>query len=153
MDGHGGASVYAISLGGRNLKGLIEAVTFGGRRVAVVQALIPEVEKGDKRILLLEGEPIGAILRVPTGGDVRSNIHVGGRVVATELDAREVEICAALGPRLREDGLFFVGIDVIGPYLTEVNVTSPTGIQQASRLGGQDLETKVVEALEARIPS
>jgi glutathione synthase len=151
VDGHGGASVYAIGLGERNLKGLIEAVTRGGRRVAIVQALIPEVKEGDKRILLLEGVPIGAILRVPTGGDVRSNIHVGGRVVATELSAREQEICGIIGPRLRDDGLFFVGIDVIGPYLTEVNVTSPTGIQQASRLSGEDLQTKVVVALEARV--
>jgi glutathione synthase len=151
VDGHGGASVYAIDLGGRNFRGLVEAVTHGGQRVAIVQELIGEVKEGDKRILLLEGEPIGAILRVPTGGDVRSNIHVGGKVVATELNDREKEICEAMGPRLRDDGLFFVGIDVIGPYLTEVNVTSPTGIQQASRLSGQDLETKVVEALEARI--
>jgi len=151
VDGHGGASVYAISLEDRNLNALIEAVTHGGSRVAIVQALIPEVKEGDKRILLLEGEPIGAILRVPTGGDVRSNIHVGGQVVATELNAHEREICKAMGPRLREDGLFFVGIDVIGPYLTEVNVTSPTGIRQASRLSGQDLEAQVVEALEQKI--
>lgn len=150
VDGHGGASVYAIGLGDKNLRGLIEAVTHGGSRVAVVQQLIPEVATGDKRIILLEGEPIGAILRVPQSGDVRSNIHVGGTVVAAELDDRDREICAAMGPRLRQDGLFFVGIDVIGRYLTEVNVTSPTGIQQASRLGGEDLEAKVMVALEAK---
>ncbi len=151
VDGHGGASVYAIGLGDKNLRGLIEAVTHGGGRVAVVQQLIPEVSEGDKRILLLEGEPIGAILRVPQAGDVRSNIHVGGTVVKADLDDRDREICAAMGPRLREDGLFFVGIDVIGRYLTEVNVTSPTGIQQASRLGGEDLEAKVITALEAKV--
>jgi glutathione synthase len=151
VDGHGGADVYAIGLADRNLKGLIASVTHGGSRVAVVQALVPEISEGDKRILLLDGEPIGAILRVPTGGDIRSNIHVGGKVVGTELNARELEICAAMGPRLRADGLFFVGIDVIGPYLTEVNVTSPTGIQQASRLAGEDLEAKVIVALEQKV--
>ena len=114
----------------------------------MVQRYLPEVKQGDKRILLLNGEFLGVILRVPQGGDLRSNIHVGGRVAATELDEADQRIVATVGPRLRQDGLVFVGLDVIGGYLTEVNVTSPTGIQQASRLSGQNLEAKVIEWLK-----
>ena len=116
----------------------------------MAQAFLPEVTAGDKRILLLDGDPLGAILRVPQGGDLRSNIHVGGRVDAAELDDADRRIIAAVAPRLRRDGLYFVGLDVIGGKLTEVNVTSPTGIQQASRLGGENLEAKVLDWLEAK---
>jgi glutathione synthase len=151
IDGHGGASVFALHMGDGNLNGLIETVTGNGTRNAIVQQYVPDVVKGDKRILLLEGEPLGGILRVPQTDDVRSNIHVGGSVVPTELTPRDREICAAVGPRLRADGLFFVGIDVIGGYLTEVNVTSPTGIQQMSRLNGENLSGRVIDALEARV--
>jgi len=150
VDGHGGAGVFALRTGDGNLNALIEASTSGGARVAIVQQLIAEVTQGDKRILLVDGEPIGAILRVPQSGDLRSNIHVGGTVVRAELSERDLEICRLVGPKLRAEGLFFVGIDVIGPFLTEVNVTSPTGIQQMSRLSGEDLEAGVIEALEAK---
>lgn len=148
LDGHGGEGVFALTLGDPNINGLIESVTHLGKRLAMVQAFIPEVVDGDKRILLIDGEVIGAILRVPQGGDVRSNIHVGGRVVATEITDADRRIIEAVTPRLREDGLFFVGLDVIGGYLTEVNVTSPTGIQQMSRLSGGNCEAKVIDWLE-----
>jgi glutathione synthase len=151
VDGHGGEGVFVLRTGDGNFNGLIEAVTRNGRRVAIVQELLPEVTEGDKRILLVDGEPIGAILRVPQGGDIRSNIHVGGRVVATELTERDREICAAMAPRLRADGLWLTGIDVIGGKLTEVNVTSPTGIQQMSRLSGENKEAKVLDWLEKTV--
>ena len=148
LDGHGGEGVFALTLGDPNINGLIEAVTKRGARLAMVQSFIPEVVEGDKRILLLDGEVIGAILRVPQGGDVRSNIHVGGQVVATEVTYADRRVIDAVVPRLRRDGLHFVGLDVIGGYLTEVNVTSPTGIQQMSRLSGENCEAKVLDWLE-----
>ncbi|HJL17863.1 MAG TPA: glutathione synthase [Sandaracinaceae bacterium LLY-WYZ-13_1] len=150
LSGAGGEGVFLLDRGDPNLNAIIETVTRGGRQLAMAQRYLPEVEEGDKRILLLDGEPLGAILRVPQGGDLRSNIHVGGRVDAAELDADDRRIVSAVGPRLKQDGLFFVGLDVIGGRLTEVNVTSPTGIQQASRLGGENLEAKVVAWLEER---
>ena len=151
LSGAGGEGVFAITKDDSNLNAIIETVTRGGRRLAMAQRFLPEVKTGDKRILLLDGELLGAIMRVPQGGDLRSNIHVGGRVEAAEIDARDRAIIEGVGPRLRADGLFFVGLDVIGGKLTEVNVTSPTGIQQASRLSGQNLEAKVVDWLEARV--
>src|SRR5690606_34844433 len=129
--------VFALVAGDHNLNGLIEAVTVDESRIAMVQELLPEVTQGDKRILLLDGEPLGAILRVPQG-DLRSNIHVGGQVVQSHLSEADRRIVEAMAPKLRQDGLWFVGIDVIGGKLTEVNVTSPTGIQQMSRLDGVD---------------
>lgn len=149
VEGHGGGGVFALLSGDNNLNGLIEAVTQNGTRVAMVQELIPEVTEGDKRILLLDGEPLGAILRVPQG-DWRSNIHVGGKVVRSDLSDADRRIVAAMAPRLREDGLWFVGLDVIGGKLTEVNVTSPTGIQQMTRLDGVDYPARVVDWLEGR---
>jgi glutathione synthase len=116
----------------------------------MVQRYLPEVVKGDKRVLLLDGEPLGAILRVPQGGDLRSNIHAGGRVVAAEIDDDDRRIIAAVAPKLRADGLIFVGLDVIGGQLTEVNVTSPTGIQQMARLMGENVPGRVIDWLEAR---
>ncbi len=150
IDGHGGEGVFQLFLSDPNVNGLIEAVTQQGRSLAMVQEYIPEVREGDKRILLMDGDPLGAILRVPQGGDVRSNIHVGGSVVATEINDADQRIIDEVAPRLREDGLYFVGLDIIGGKLTEVNVTSPTGIQQMSRLGGQNCEAKVIDWLEAR---
>ncbi|HBQ17314.1 MAG TPA: glutathione synthase [Myxococcales bacterium] len=150
LSGAGGEGIFALNEGDPNLNACIETVTRGGRRLAMAQAFLPEVTAGDKRILLLDGDPLGAILRVPQGGDLRSNIHVGGRVDAAELDDADRRIIAAVAPRLRRDGLYFVGLDVIGGKLTEVNVTSPTGIQQASRLGGENLEAKVLDWLEAK---
>ncbi|MCB9595558.1 MAG: glutathione synthase [Sandaracinaceae bacterium] len=153
LDGKGGEGIFAIANDDPNVNAILETVTREGRRLAMVQRYLPEVKQGDKRILLLNGEFLGVILRVPQGGDLRSNIHVGGRVAATELDEADQRIVATVGPRLRQDGLVFVGLDVIGGYLTEVNVTSPTGIQQASRLSGQNLEAKVIEWLETSLSS
>jgi glutathione synthase len=114
----------------------------------MVQEYLPAVRVGDKRILLLDGEPLGAILRVPRNDDLRSNIHVGGSVVPAELTPRELDMVRAIAPRLRADGLIFVGLDVIGEKLTEVNVTSPTGIQQLARFSGSKPEEKVIAWLE-----
>jgi len=150
LSGKGGESIFALSEGDPNVNAIIETVTQEGRKVAMVQEFLPAVSEGDKRILLLDGDYLGAILRVPRGGDLRSNIHVGGRVDAAELTDADRAIIAAVAPRLRQDGLFFVGLDVIGGKLTEVNVTSPTGIQQASRLMGEDLEGEVVQWLEQK---
>jgi glutathione synthase len=150
LHGAGGEGVFALDPKDPNLNAIIETVTRGGRQLAMAQRFLPAVSKGDKRILLLDGEPLGAILRVPQGGDLRSNIHVGGRVEAAELDEDDRRIVEVLAPRLRADGLHFVGLDVIGGNLTEVNVTSPTGIQQMSRLMGQNLEARVIDWLEAR---
>ena len=150
IDGHGGEGVFAIRLDDKNINGLIELVTRGGKRLAMVQAFIKEVTEGDKRILLVNGEPLGAILRVPQGDDVRSNIHVGGSVIAATLSDADRHIVATVAPKLREDGLLFVGLDVIGGKLTEVNVTSPTGIQQMMRLDNQNYAAPVIDALEAQ---
>lgn len=151
VDGHGGGGVFALSDGDPNKSSLIETVTRRGSRVAMIQRYLPEVVDGDKRILLLDGEPLGAITRLPQGGDLRSNIHVGGKVVATDIDADDRRIIATIAPRLRHDGLWFVGIDVIGGKLTEINVTSPTGIQQMSRLTGEALEARAIAWLEERV--
>jgi glutathione synthase len=148
LGGAGGEGVMTLTDGDLNLNAIIEATTHGGRRVAMAQEFLPAVHEGDKRILVLEGEPLGAILRVPQRGDVRSNIHVGGSVVKTEISAAERAIVAALAPKLTEDGLFFVGIDVIGGKLTEINVTSPTGIQQMSRLDGVNYSERVIAWVE-----
>jgi glutathione synthase len=146
LSGAGGESVFLMEEGGLNTNAII--VTRDGRRVAMAQAFLPEVVQGDKRILLLDGEPLGGILRVPQRGDVRSNIHVGGTVQPTELDERDLEIARVVGARCKTDGLYFVGLDVIGGKLTEVNVTSPTGIQQMERLSGLDLSARVIGWLE-----
>ena len=116
----------------------------------MVQEFLPAVREGDKRILLLDGEPLGAILRVPQRDDVRSNIHVGGSVVKAEITPAERRMIDTLAPRLRQDGLYFVGLDVIGGKLTEINVTSPTGIQQMSRLDGENYCARVIEWVEQR---
>jgi glutathione synthase len=152
LSGAGGESVFLMQEGDLNVNAIIETVTQNGSRVAMAQEFLPEVTEGDKRILLLDGEPLGAILRVPQRGDVRSNIHVGGRVERAELDDRDRAIISLVGPRCRVDGLYFVGLDVIGGKLTEVNVTSPTGIQQMSRLAGQNFSTHVLQWLERRAP-
>src|SRR5262245_30998993 len=132
----GGTGVFHVRAQDRNTNVILEVTSDEGRRLVMAQRYIPEVREGDKRILLLDGEPLGAVLRVPRDDETRANLHVGGRAVHTELSARDREICAAVGARLRADGLFFVGIDVIGGWLTEVNVTSPTGIQEIDRLDG-----------------
>ena len=148
--GNGGAGVFHLLPEDDNLNALLELFTQLYREPIIVQRYLPEVREGDKRIILVEGEPLGAVLRVPPKGEARANLHVGGRAVKSRLTAREREICAAIGPVLREQGLLFVGIDVIGDYLTEINVTSPTGIQEINRLDGVRLERQVCDAIEAR---
>lgn len=148
VDGHGGFGVFFIEPGDRNAGSILETLTGQGQRWIVAQPYLPAARDGDKRIILIDGQPVGAILRVPRNDDHRGNIHVGGRVEATELTDRDREICAAVGTKVREDGLWFVGIDVIGEYLTEVNVTSPTGIREVRELGGPDLGEAFVRWVE-----
>jgi glutathione synthase len=148
--GNGGAGVFRIQPDDENLNALLEMFTVLYREPVIVQRYLPEVRGGDKRIILIDGEPAGAVLRVPAKGEARANLHVGGQAVKTELTPREREICAAIGPTLREQGLIFVGIDVIGDYLTEINVTSPTGIQEINRLDGARLEAGIWDAIERR---
>jgi glutathione synthase len=148
LSGAGGDGVFMLNAADLNTNAIIEAVTHVGHRLAMIQGYVPAVVQGDKRILLLDGEPLGAILRVPKKDDLRSNIHVGGTVEACDLDDDDRRIVSALAPRLRADGLIFVGLDVIGGKLTEVNVTSPTGIQQMSRLMKQNLSARVIDWIE-----
>lgn len=148
--GNGGAGVFHITPGDENLNSLLEMFTQLYREPVIVQAYLPEVRQGDKRIILVDGRPVGAVNRVPASGEARSNLHVGGKAVKTELTAREREICEAIGPTLRERGLIFVGIDVIGDYLTEINVTSPTGIQEIDRFNGVCVEADIWDAIEAK---
>ena len=149
--GNGGAGVFRIAAGDENLASLIEMFETAFREPFVVQRYLPEVRQGDKRIILVDGEAAGAINRVPAAGEARSNMHVGGRAEATEITVRDREICDAIGPTLRERGLLFVGIDVIGRYLTEINVTSPTGIREVKRFGGADIAALIWDALERRL--
>ena len=149
--GNGGAGVFHVTPEDENLAALLEMFTNLYREPIVVQRYIPKVRVGDKRIILIEGEAAGAILRVPKAGEARSNLHVGGTAQATTLDHREREICAAIGPRLREMGLVFAGIDVIGGFLTEINVTSPTGLQEVNRFDGVKLEARIWDAIDKRL--
>jgi glutathione synthase len=149
--GNGGAGVFRVREGDENLGAMLEMFTAFYREPVIVQRYVPEVRKGDKRILLVDGEFAGAVNRVPAEGEARSNMHVGGRPEATELTAREKTICAAIGPELKSRGLIFAGIDVIGDYLTEINVTSPTGILEVKRFGGPDAAVLVWDAIERRL--
>jgi glutathione synthase len=151
LDGCGGSGVFYLNSEDRNTNSILEAATDNGRRLVMAQRYLPEIRQGDKRIIVLDGEPLGAVLRVPLESETRGNIHVGGQVVKTDVTTRDREICAALAPSLRADGLYFVGLDVIGNYLTEVNVTSPTGVQEINRLNGVRLESQVVDFVEQRI--
>jgi glutathione synthase len=152
LDGAGGLGVMQLRLDDKNARTIVDTLTHEGRRLVLAQEFLPEVEKGDKRVLLLDGELLGAILRVPRADELRSNIHVGGSVVPTELTPRERAMVAEIGPRLREDGLVFVGLDVIGERLTEVNVTSPTGIQELSRFNARRESDRVIQWVEERAP-
>lgn len=152
LDGFGGAAVFLVQKGDPNINAILEVSTLNGQRWVMAQRYLPEGKKGDKRILLLDGEPLGAFLRVPAGGDIRSNLAVGGTATATTLSERDLEIIKRVGPRLRQDGLYFVGLDVIGDYLSEVNVTSPTGIQAIDRLDNVRIEATVVDWLEKNAP-
>jgi glutathione synthase len=151
LDASGGFGVFHVRSGDPNTGAILEQSTNLGRRWTMAQKYLPEVRKGDKRILLVEGEPLCAVLRVPAADDLRGNLHVGARPMATTLDDRDIAIVRKVGPRLRERGHFFVGLDVIGGWLTEVNVTSPTGILEANALYGDAYEVKVVERLEQKI--
>jgi glutathione synthase len=148
--GNGGASVFRIRPDDTNLGSLVELFQTVFREPFMVQQYRPEVRKGDKRIILVDGEVAGAINRVPSEGETRSNLHVGGTARPTELTDREHEICARLGPELKKRGLLFTGIDVIGDYLTEINVTSPTGIRQVKDFGGNDIAAMIWNAIENR---
>lgn len=148
--GNGGAAVFHIPPGDTNLNSLVELFQTTFREPMMVQAYIPEVRQGDKRIILVDGEIAGAVNRRPAADETRSNLHVGGTAEATELTPREREICRRLGPELKARGLIFVGIDVIGPYLTEVNVTSPTGIREIRRFGGKDIAALIWDAVQRR---
>jgi glutathione synthase len=148
--GNGGAGVFRLAEGDQNLGALLEIFAAAYREPYVIQQYLPAVRRGDKRIILVEGEPAGAINRVPAEDETRSNIHVGGRPEPSELTAREREICARIGPALRERGFVLVGIDVIGDWLTEINVTSPTGVREVRRFGGADIAALTWDAIEAR---
>src|ERR1700744_5556861 len=148
--GNGGAGVFRVKDGDENLGSMLEMFTAFYREPIIIQRYVPEVRKGDKRIILVDGEFAGAINRVPAAGESRSNMHVGGKPEATALTRREQDICAALGPELKARGLIFTGIDVIGDYLTEINVTSPTGIQEVKRFGGADIAALIWDAIEKR---
>jgi len=147
--GNGGAGVFLLKEGDKNFNALLEMFFAASREPVMVQAYLPEVTKGDKRIILIDGKAVGAINRVPSADEARSNMHVGGQAMATELSARDQEICEIIGPRLKERGLLFVGIDVIGDYLTEINVTSPTGIREFERFTGVSLAAKTWDAIES----
>ena len=147
--GNGGAGVFRLDENDRNLASLHEMFTAINREPLIVQKFIPAVSKGDKRVILVNGQPVGAINRVPQAGETRSNMHAGGRPEKVGLTPRDLEICAAIGPTLRDHGQIFVGIDIIGDYLTEINVTSPTGIQELERFDGINAAAKIWEAIEA----
>jgi glutathione synthase len=145
LGGKAGEGILFLDPGDRNFNSLVEISTLQGKLPVMVQTYLPEAKAGDKRIILLNGEPIGTVNRIPTGNEFRGNMAVGGRVASAPITEREREICAQLAPTLQRDGLVFVGIDVIGGYLTEVNVTSPTGIREVDRLDGTRLGEQVIQ--------
>lgn len=148
--GNGGAGVFRITEADENLASLLELFELNFREPFMIQRYLPEVRKGDKRIILVDGEPVAGLNRIPAQGEARSNMHAGGRPELSELTDREREICAIIGPELRKRDLIFVGIDVIGDYLTEINVTSPTGIREVKRFGGPDIAVLIWDAIERR---
>jgi glutathione synthase len=148
--GNGGAGIFHMAEADRNLASLLEMFGQMFREPFIVQRYLKDVRKGDKRIILIDGEPVGAINRVPSETDSRSNMHVGGRAEPTELTEREREICARIGPALRQRGFILVGIDVIGDHMTEINVTSPTGVREVKRFGGADIAALFWDAVESR---
>ncbi|RKF07225.1 glutathione synthase [Oceaniradius stylonematis] len=148
--GNGGAGVFHLRDGDRNLTSLMEMFGQLTNEPIIAQRYLADVRAGDKRIILIDGEPVGAINRVPHESDTRSNMHVGGKALATEMTEREREICAAIGPALRERGFILVGIDVIGGLMTEINVTSPTGVREVAKFGGADIAALFWDAVEKR---
>src|SRR5258706_4098455 len=151
--GNGGTAVFRLRPEDTNAGSLVELFQTVFREPFIVQRYLPEVRQGDKRIILVNGKPAGAINRIPAAGETRSNMHVGGKPEATELTPREREICETIGPELARRGLIFVGIDVIGDYLTEINVTSPTGIREVKRFGGPDIAALLWDVVEEKIAS
>jgi len=152
LHGFAGGSVFRVGPDGANLASLIELFNTAYREPHILQAFLPGVAEGDKRIVLVDGEVAGAVNRIPGEGEIRSNLAVGGKAAQTQLTAREEEICAALGPELKRRGLLFVGIDVIGgEWLTEINVTSPTGIVAIDRFNGTDTPARIWDAIEAKL--
>lgn len=151
LHGKGGEGIFHVRHDDRNLFSILEQQTAFGTRWAMAQRYVPEIRQGDKRILLVDGEPLGAVLRVPSEGETRANLHVGGRAAKTGLDEGDRRIVARVAPRLVQDGLFFVGLDVIGGLLTEINVTSPTGVQEMNALDGVRHEERILERVEARL--
>lgn len=152
LDGCGGSGVFYLHQKDRNTNALLEAATDNGSKPIMAQRYLPEIRRGDKRIIVLDGAPIGAVLRVPREDENRGNIHVGGRCVKADLTPRDREICRVLSPSLKKLGLYFVGLDVIGSYLTEVNVTSPTGVQEVNALDQVQLESEIVDFIERKAP-
>ena len=152
LDGHGGEGVFHAHAGDRNLNAILETVTRFESRPIMGQRYIPEIRDGDKRLIVLDGEPLGCTLRVPRDDEHRGNIHVGGNCIKAEVTGRDREICRILRPRLERDGLYFVGLDIIGNYMTEVNVTSPTGVQEIDALDHVKLEARVIDFVESRVP-
>ena len=150
-DGNGGRGVLVTQHGDGNMRSMLELLTDEGRTHILLQKYIPEISQGDKRIILIDGEARGWMNRVPGAGDHRGNMHVGATVEATDLSDRDREICAAIGPWLKESGLLFVGIDTIGQFMTEINVTSPTGIQEINRLMDTNLESELTDAVERKL--
>ena len=148
--GNGGAGVFFIQEGDHNLASLLELFEANYREPFMVQRYLPDVRKGDKRIIIIDGEPVMGLNRIPADGEARSNMHVGGRPELSPLTEREQEICARIAPALKERDMIFVGIDVIGGYLTEINVTSPTGIREIKRFGGPDIAALIWDAIEKR---
>ena len=148
--GNGGAGVFKLTREDRNLNSLHELFTGINREPLIMQKFLPDVAKGDKRVILIDGEPVGGINRVPAKGETRSNMHVGGRPEKTGLTDRDLEICARIGKDLKDHGQVFVGIDIIGGWLTEINVTSPTGIQELERFDGVNITQKIWEVIEAK---
>ena len=149
--GNGGAGIFHLAEADRNLASLLEMFGQMFREPYIVQRYLKEVRKGDKRIILIDGEPVGAINRIPAEHESRSNMHIGGRPEKTELTEREREICQRIGPELRRRGFILVGIDVIGDYMTEINVTSPTGIREIARFGGADIAALFWDAVERKL--
>ena len=149
--GNGGAGVFHLTPGDENMNSLLEVFAERNREPLIAQAYLKDVRKGDKRIILVDGEPVGATNRVPLEGEARSNMHVGGQAEKADLTRRELDICAAIGPALKKRGMIFVGIDVIGGYMTEINVTSPTGLQEVNAFDDVCLQADIWNAIEAKL--
>ena len=148
--GNGGAGVFRLGPDDKNISSLHELFSGINNEPLIAQKFLPDVSKGDKRVILVDGKPVGAINRVPAQGETRSNMHVGGRPEKIELSERDLEICAKIGPLLKEKGQIFVGIDVIGPWLTEINVTSPTGIQELERFNNENIAGLIWDSIETK---